>query len=266
MTRDQALQLGQPKREDCGRRQARVNLKLPPVRASVVERPDQQMDAAVSMKSSPERSTRTGRFSARNRSKRYFKTGAEAMSSSPSRRRRGLAILHLTPRSTAASFRLTKAAARVIGLSQLPAATGFHNCPRRDVHLQQAAVNRTLLLRATTSGLSADVTPLDLPGGSEVNAGSAAATDQALSNSVATPGQAAMPDEAVGACSRAGWAGPANPVPTQLGRRNAQRDSQRSRHRPAAFAQIQACAARARHDCFCSRARLGRAIAKATTR
>ena len=32
------------------------------------------------------------------------------------------------------------------------------------------------------------------------------------------------------------------------------------------FAQIQACAARARHDCFCSRARLGRAIAKATKR
>ncbi len=31
-----------------------------------------------------------------------------------------------------------------------------------------------------------------------------------------------------------------------------------------AFAQIQACAAWARHDCFCSRARVGRAIAKAT--
>jgi hypothetical protein len=34
----------------------------------------------------------------------------------------------------------------------------------------------------------------------------------------------------------------------------------------AAIAQIQACAARARRECFCPRARLGRAIAMATKR
>ena len=54
------------------------------------------------------------------------------------------------------------------------------------------------------SGLIARATSLHPPGAPEVDASrQPARRDRALSNSVAKPGQAAVPDEAVGACSRA---------------------------------------------------------------
>ena len=60
-----------------------------------------------------------------------------------------------------------------------------------------------LPLRATSIGLIARATSLHPPGAPEVDASrQPARRDRALSNSVATPGQAAVPDEAVGACSR----------------------------------------------------------------
>ena len=57
---------------------------------------------------------------------------------------------------------------------------------------------------ATSIGLIARATSLHPPGAPEVDASRQPARhDRALSNSVATPGQPAVPDEAVGACSRA---------------------------------------------------------------
>ena len=63
--------------------------------------------------------------------------------------------------------------------------------------------HRGVLLRANSIGLIAGATLLHPPGAPEVDASmQPARRDRALSNSVATPGQAAVPDEAVGACSR----------------------------------------------------------------
>jgi hypothetical protein len=62
---------------------------------------------------------------------------------------------------------------------------------------------RRVFLRATSIGLIARATSLHPPGAPEVDASrQPARRDRALSNSVATPGQAAVLDEAVGACSR----------------------------------------------------------------
>ena len=78
------------------------------------------------------------------------------------------------------------------------------------------------------------------PGAPEVDASrQPEGPDRALSNSVATPGQAAVLEEAVGACPRSCRPAPANPVPTQLGRRSAQSDSQRPQRRAAEFAHRQ---------------------------
>ena len=72
----------------------------------------------------------------------------------------------------------------------------------------------TLLLRATSIGLIATATPLHPPGAPEVDASSQPERhDRALSNRLATPGQAAVPDEAVGACSRSVPAGTIKLVP-----------------------------------------------------
>ena len=69
-------------------------------------------------------------------------------------------------------------------------------------------------MRATSIGLIARATPLHPPGAPEVDASSQPERhDRALSNSVATPGQAAVPYEAVGACSRSVPAGTIKPVP-----------------------------------------------------
>jgi hypothetical protein len=64
----------------------------------------------------------------------------------------------------------------------------------------------SLLLRATSIGLIERTTPLHPPGAPEVDASrQPEGRDRALSNSVATPGQAAVLEEAVGAChARAG--------------------------------------------------------------
>jgi hypothetical protein len=89
-------------------------------------------------------------------------------------------------------------------------------------------VSSPLLRWATSIGLIARTTPLHPPGAPEVDASrQPEERDRALSNSVATPGQAAVLEEAVGACPRSCRPAPANPVPTQLGRRSAQSDSQR---------------------------------------
>ena len=64
-------------------------------------------------------------------------------------------------------------------------------------------------------------------------AGSPSGGDRALSNSVATPGQAAVPDEAVGACSRS--CRTSKPVPRSSD--DAQSDSQRPGRCAAEFAQ-----------------------------
>ena len=62
---------------------------------------------------------------------------------------------------------------------------------------------RSLLSWATSIGLIARATPLHPPGAPEVDASrQPERRDRALSNSVARPGQAAVPDEAVRACSR----------------------------------------------------------------
>ena len=96
-------------------------------------------------------------------------------------------------------------------------------------------------LRATSIGVIARAIPLHPPGAPEVDASrQPERRDGAVSNSVAAPGQAAVPDEAsVLAHARAA---PAN-RPTQLGRRSAQSDSQRPRRRAAEFAQKQPKAA-----------------------
>ena len=60
-----------------------------------------------------------------------------------------------------------------------------------------------VLHRATRIGLIARATPLHPPGAPEVDASrQPERRDRALSSSVATQGQAAVPDEAAGACSR----------------------------------------------------------------
>ena len=93
-------------------------------------------------------------------------------------------------------------------------------------------------------------TPLHPPGAPEVDASrQPERRDRALSNSVATPGQAAVPDEAVGACSRS-CRPDQQTRPTPLRRRSAQSDSQRPRRRAAEFAQKEASGGRAPDDRF----------------
>ena len=123
---------------------------------------------------------------------------------------------------------------------------------------------RRLLLRATSIGLIARATSLHPPGAPEVDASrQPARRDRALSNSVATPGQAAVLDEAVRACSRS--CRTSKPVP-----RSSAAAARRATVSDPDVALLSSpdpsVSARGRRDCFCSRADADRAIPMATKR
>ena len=83
-----------------------------------------------------------------------------------------------------------------------------------------------LSLRASSIGLIARATPLHPPGAPEVDASrQPERRDRALSNSVARPGQAAVPDEAVGVCSRSCRPPPAKPSDAARTPQRAERQS-----------------------------------------
>ena len=93
--------------------------------------------------------------------------------------------------------------AQVFRPSQGSRRTSTSELPALEEQQSLAPLGRPLTW-ATSIGLIARATSLHPPGAPEVDASrQPARRDRALSNSVATPGQAAVPDEAVGACSRA---------------------------------------------------------------